>query len=176
MKPDVQIRSLEPSVPILPLPAMAAAPWICSATSLGPSEEAALKGLFFQCSFYPRASLMLQLPETQSREIQTDGQMWTDVQAGSPVEPLPLLPLPAYYVCFLLRLWGWRRPLFFISAPEQIYALAGWLCRVKRHIWNSQFGSHSMETINPGFTWDLQHKLSILLASRAYHRLPANFT
>lgn len=34
------------------------------------------------------------------------------------------------------------------------------------HIWNSQCGSHCLETINPEFTWGLQHRLSILFTSR----------
>lgn len=108
---------------------------------------------------------MLQLPGAQSRETQTDGQMWPDGQAGGPTELEPTPSANMLCLSLLCRLWGWMRPLLHISS-KQMCTLAAWLAKSEHYIWNSQCGSHSMETINPGFTWGLQHRLSILFTSR----------
>lgn len=88
---------------------------------------------------------MLQLPGAQSSETQTVGQMARLVAQQSYNSP------SANGLCLglLSRLWvsGERGEPLFASAPKQMYALAGWLCRVRvphleLPVWEPQHTNH----------------------------------
>lgn len=64
----------------------------------------------------------------------------------------------------LPRLWGWVRPPFRISSKADVYT--GCLALQGQSVTSgTPCGSHRMEITNPGFTWGLLHRLSILFAS-----------
>ena len=88
MKPDVQIHSLEPSVPMCHSLRECRSPGACSTTSLSPGEAAVLKELALGSSSSARSALWAHecYNFQSSKQRHSDGQMWTDGQAGGSAE------------------------------------------------------------------------------------------
>lgn len=126
MKPDVKICSLEPSVPILPLPEGWWSLGACSTTSLGPGEGAALKGLDLGSMSSARSApeplqccIIQGLQAGKLRQMDSYGQMARMVAQWSQKPPSLLSK------CTVSEsppsLWEWRRPLLHISSKADVY-------------------------------------------------------